>query len=65
MRSYSSRTKIGSRERAVMKDVLEKIMSHKLAYQFIHPVDWQALGLYDYPSIIPEPIDLTTIKTKL
>ena len=29
------------------------------------PVDWQALGLHDYPAIIKTPMDLKTVKKKL
>ena len=29
---------------------------------FHEPVKWKELGLYDYPSIIHNPMDLTTVK---
>ena len=32
---------------------------------FREPVDWKALGLFDYPQIIKKQMDLGTIKTKL
>lgn len=49
----------------MLKDILHKLMANKLAYEFLHPVDWQGLGLYDYPSIIKQPMDLSSIKQKL
>lgn len=32
---------------------------------FLEPVPWKELGLYEYPQIIKDPMDLGTIKTKL
>lgn len=29
---------------------------------FTEPVDWKALGLIDYPSLVKKPMDLGTIK---
>ena len=29
---------------------------------FAHPVQWQALGLSDYPAFVPCPMDITTVK---
>jgi hypothetical protein len=33
-------------------------MQHTMAGPFLQPVDWQGLGLMDYPDIIKEPMDL-------
>lgn len=35
------------------------------AWPFLQPVDWQGLGLKDYPEIVPRPMDLGTMKQKL
>lgn len=32
---------------------------------FREPVDWQALGLFDYPQLIKKPMDLGLVKKKL
>ena len=32
---------------------------------FREPVDWQALGLFDYPQVIKKPMDLGLVKKKL
>ena len=32
---------------------------------FRQPVDWQALGLFDYPQIIKKPMDLGLVKQKI
>ncbi|XP_072981597.1 transcription factor GTE3, chloroplastic-like [Typha angustifolia] len=45
--------------------ILGKLMKHKYAWIFNEPVDVQCLGLYDYYSVIREPMDLGTIKTRL
>ncbi|XP_073006556.1 transcription factor GTE3, chloroplastic-like [Typha latifolia] len=45
--------------------ILGKLMKHKYAWIFNEPVDVQCLGLYDYYSVIRQPMDLGTIKTRL
>ncbi|GMH57050.1 hypothetical protein TrST_g9719 [Triparma strigata] len=45
--------------------LLTQISSRSDASPFLHPVDWKALGLYDYPTIIKNPMDLTTVLKKL
>ena len=35
------------------------------SFLFHTPVDWQGMGLLDYPTIIKRPMDFTTIRTKL
>ena len=32
---------------------------------FIDPVDWEALGLLDYPNIVTQPMDLRTVKARV
>ncbi|GMH15737.1 hypothetical protein Nepgr_017578 [Nepenthes gracilis] len=46
-------------------DILRKLMKHPDAWAFKEPVDPIALNIPDYFSIISEPMDLGTIKTKL
>jgi hypothetical protein len=31
----------------------------------LEPVDWKGLGLPDYPAIVKNPMDLSTVKSKL
>ena len=42
-----------------------KLINHKWAFPFMQPVDPVALNIPDYFSIIKQPMDLGTIKTKL
>ncbi len=64
-KNKNTKTKVESPERELMKDIIHKLMNHKLADQFKAPVDWQTLGLFDYPSLITHPMDLTTVDKKL
>lgn len=41
------------------------LQKHKFAEPFLKPVDWQALRLPDYPTIVKEPMDLGTVEKKL
>lgn len=42
-----------------------KLMNHKWAFPFMQPVDPEALHIPDYFSIIKNPMDLGTIRTRL
>lgn len=45
--------------------IIVSIMSRREAQPFREPVDWKALGLYDYLDIVKYPMDLGTVKSKL
>jgi hypothetical protein len=48
-----------------IKAVVRDIRKHKDAAAFLEPVDWKALGIKDYPTIIKRPMDLGTILKRL
>lgn len=45
--------------------ILETIKKNKLSKIFHEPVPWQKMNLIDYPVIVKEPMDFSTIKNKL
>ena len=45
--------------------LIKALEKEEEAYDFLAPVDYKALGLDDYPSIIKNPIDLMTIGKRL
>ena len=45
--------------------LLKKVRQNKYAWPFYKPVDWKALNLPDYPQIVKNPMDLSTIEKKL
>ncbi|XP_062105889.1 transcription factor GTE4 [Humulus lupulus] len=45
--------------------LLDKLMKHKHGWVFNEPVDVAGLGLHDYHTIIKQPMDLGTIKSRL
>lgn len=45
--------------------ILKQLMTHPAGWVFNHPVDPVKLNIPDYHSIISDPMDLGTIKTKL
>jgi ankyrin repeat protein len=47
------------------KRVLQKLMNHRSAGPFLRPVDPVVLGIPDYFTVIKEPMDLGTVKTRL
>ncbi|KAJ1680356.1 hypothetical protein EV182_000138 [Spiromyces aspiralis] len=49
---------------SVIKEFKKK--SHaNIAFPFLQPVDWVALNIPDYPQVIKNPMDISTIKRKL
>jgi hypothetical protein len=47
-----------------LKEIIEGIEADPKAYDFLEPVDHQGLGLFDYTTIVKNPMDLSTIKVK-
>jgi bromodomain-containing factor 1 len=45
--------------------MLKSLKRHKDAYPFLLPVDYVKLNIPDYPSIITQPMDLSSIDKKL
>ena len=45
--------------------LLQQIIDMDESVNFRDPVDWNELGLNDYPEIIKTPMDISTIKQKL
>lgn len=48
-----------------IKKVLSELLECEDSINFREPVDYKKLGLFDYPLIIKNPMDLSTIKKKL
>ena len=42
-----------------------KTINIKNTEPFRDPVDWEALGLFDYPQVIKKPMDLALVKKKI
>lgn len=47
------------------EQILNMLCSHKFSDPFLDPVDYQALELWDYPTVVKEPMDLSTVRKKL
>jgi len=47
------------------KATLKELRKHKDATPFLDPVDWKALDIPDYPTIIKRPMDLGTVMQRL
>ena len=54
-----------SREMALCHKCLKKLMTHKWAAPFLHPVDVVALDIPDYYDVIKNPMDFSTISTQI
>ncbi|KAK3839214.1 MAG: hypothetical protein JOS17DRAFT_670950, partial [Linnemannia elongata] len=48
-----------------MDRILKKATNHKHAGPFLHPVDWKAMNLPNYPLLIKNPMDYSTIGKKV
>lgn len=45
--------------------IIAKLEKQRESISFLNPVDYQELGLPDYPSVIKHPMDLGTVSVKL
>ena len=52
-------------EVAIIKNYLSAIAKERNAEIFLEPVDYVGLGIPDYPEIIKQPMDLSTIRKKI
>ncbi|GMI34111.1 hypothetical protein TeGR_g12756 [Tetraparma gracilis] len=50
---------------AEMSKLVTQVMGRGDAEPFRHPVEWKELGLFDYPQIVKNPMDLTTVQKRL
>lgn len=48
-----------------IKEVVLQLMQHKDVLPFLEPVNWKELELFDYPVIVPKPMDLGTVQRNL
>lgn len=58
-------TPLGKDEYKKLKTILQNLLDKPQSFDFQVPVDWQGLGLTDYPFIIKNPSDLGTVSQKL
>ena len=56
---------ITEEETKKLEKALETLSKEKDAFDFLAPVDYNGLGLPDYPKIIKRPMDLGTVKDNL
>ena len=45
--------------------LIDVISSDPNAEAFLTPVEWEELGLMDYPTIVTNPMDLQTVRDNL
>lgn len=63
--TFSSQTMMGRDEAAKVQQVLLSLNNTSDSLVFREPVNWQELGLVDYPVVIKNPMDLGTVKKKV
>jgi len=52
-------------QKNLMYLIIDEISKNKLADEFKLPVDWVGMWLFDYPDIVTNPMDLSTLKEKI
>ena len=48
-----------------MDKIVDKLYARPDAEPFREPVNWEELGLFDYPELIKEPMSLSDVKARL
>lgn len=61
----TSYTVLGKEEIKKIKTIWQSLQDNNDSLEFRHPVNWELMGLTDYPQIVKNPIDLSTINKKL
>lgn len=61
----TSCTPLGKEEVKKIKTIWQSLQDNNDSLEFRHPVDWEGMGLVDYPELIKHPMDLSTINKKL
>ena len=56
---------LSKEENLKIRTLIEHIEADPKSFEFAEPVDFEALGLEDYPSIVKNPMDLSTIKVRI
>ena len=56
---------INEEETKKLMKIFDTIEKDKQSYEFLQPVDYVALKILDYPTIITHPMDLGTVKQNL
>lgn len=59
------KNKVQSNQSKSMQKLVNDLRNDKCAGPFLEPVNWEALGLFNYPQIIKKPMDLQTILQKI
>ncbi len=49
----------------ICQDILNGLKKHEKSYPFLDPVDPTTSGAIDYFDIIKEPMDISTVESKL
>jgi hypothetical protein len=61
----SSKASLSKEEQAKAKQLLDSLEADSKCYIFLEPVDYIGLGLADYLDIVENPMDISTIRSKL
>ena len=59
------KNEITEEDRKKLEEIMDKMINDKNAFDFKEPVDYEGLGLLDYPKVVTHPMDLGTCKNKL
>ncbi|KRX06712.1 Bromodomain [Pseudocohnilembus persalinus] len=62
---FNSATPIGKDEQKKLTVIVQSLFDNNDAVEFKTPVDWEALGITDYPEVIEYPMDLSSVKQSL
>lgn len=61
----NSTTVLGKDEEKKLTLILNYLIDNPEAAEFLHPVEWESLGLSDYLSVVKHPMHLLKVQEKL
>ena len=65
MSNNKGKAQVTKEELSKIKKIIEDLEQHPSIGLFLEPVPWKEIGLTDYPVIIKNPMDISTIKKKM
>ena len=58
-------TPLGKEDIKKIKTIWQSLQDNNDSTEFRHPVNWEEMGLIDYPELVKHPMDLSTVNRKL
>ena len=63
--SLTEKSEIQKSDIKRLKECMNEIEQDPVSFNFLDPVPWKKLGLFDYPDVIQKPMNLRKVRQQL